>query len=78
MQAKFEGLSKTVGVPKVQKRPPAPALEEFASSYEDRNQGIVAVYATGKKVANRTRSSMGRISPLSERFYAKRNAVIQI
>ena len=48
MQAKSEGLSETVGVPKAQKRPPAPPLEEFASSYEDRNQGIVAAYATGE------------------------------
>jgi putative transposase len=48
MQTKLEGLSKTVGVPKAQKRPPAPALEEFASRYQDRNQGIVAAYATGE------------------------------
>jgi DNA-directed RNA polymerase specialized sigma24 family protein len=48
MQAKCEGLSKTVGVPQVQKRPPAPPLEELASKYEDRNQGIVVAYATGE------------------------------
>lgn len=48
MQAKCEGLSKTVGVPKAQKRPPARPLEEWASRYEDRNEGIVAAYATGE------------------------------
>jgi len=31
----------------VQKRPPACPLEELASRYEHRNQGIVAAYATG-------------------------------
>ena len=48
MQAKCKALSKTVGVPKAQKRPPAPPLDELASRYEDRNQGIVAAYATGE------------------------------
>ena len=48
MQTKSEGLSKTVGVPKAQKRRPAAPLEELASRYEDRNQGIVAAYATGE------------------------------
>ena len=48
MQRKSEGLSKTVGVPKAQKRRPAAPLEELASRYEDRNQGIVAAYATGE------------------------------
>ncbi len=48
MQAKHEGLSKTVGVPKVQKRPPAPALEQLASRYKSRNEGIVATYTTGE------------------------------
>ena len=47
MQAKCEGLSKSVGVPLAQKRPPAPPLEELLSRYEDRNQGIVAAYGTG-------------------------------
>jgi len=48
MQAKCEGLSKTVGVLQAQKRPPAPPLEELAARYEDRNQAIVAAYATGE------------------------------
>ena len=48
MQTKSEGLSETVGVPKAQKRRPAAPLEEFASRYEDRNQGVVAAYATGE------------------------------
>ncbi len=48
MQAKREGLSKTVGVPKAQKRSPAPPLEALASRYPNRNEGIVAAYATGE------------------------------
>jgi len=48
MQARCKGLSETVGVPKAQKRPPAPPLEQLASRYKDRNQGIVAAYATGE------------------------------
>ena len=45
-QAESEGLSKTVGVPKAQKRPPAPPLDEFASRYKDGILAIVAAYAT--------------------------------
>jgi hypothetical protein len=48
MQAKREGLSKTAGVPKAQKRPPAPPLAALASTYPNRNEGIVAAYATGE------------------------------
>ena len=48
MQAKCEGLSKTVGVPKAQKRPPAQPLVHLAARHEDRNQAIVAAYATGE------------------------------
>ena len=48
MQAKSESLSKTLGVPKAQKHPPAAPLEEIASRYENRNQGIMAAYATGE------------------------------
>ena len=48
MQAKCEGLLKTVGVAQAQKRPPALPLEALTSKYENRNQGIVAAYATGE------------------------------
>ena len=48
MQAKCKGLSKAVRVPKAQKRPPAPPLAELAAGYEDRNQRVVAAYATGE------------------------------
>jgi len=47
MQAKCEGLSTTVGVPKAQKRPPAQPLEELASKYANRNEAIIVAYATG-------------------------------
>jgi len=48
MQARHAGLSKILGVPKVQKRPPALALEELASRSKSRNEGIVTAYATGE------------------------------
>ena len=48
MQARCEGLSNTVGVPRAQKRAPAPPLEELASGYDNRNDAIVAAYATGE------------------------------
>ena len=48
MQAKDEGLSRTVGVPKVQKRPPAPPLEQLMTEYADRNEAILAAYVTGE------------------------------
>ena len=46
MQAQREELSKTVGVPRAQKRAPAPPLAELTSKYKNRNDGIVAAYAT--------------------------------
>ena len=48
MQAKQEGLSDAVGVPNVQKRPPATPLDKISSEYDDRNKGILASYATGE------------------------------
>jgi len=48
MQARRQGLPKIVGVPKVQKRPPAPPLNVLLSRYKKRNEGIVAAYATGE------------------------------
>ena len=48
MQATREGLSKAVGVPKTQKRPPAPPIEDLASKYRNRNEAIAAIYATGE------------------------------
>jgi len=47
MQSMCEGLSTTVGVPKAQKRPPALPLSELSSQYTNRNEAIVAAYATG-------------------------------
>lgn len=47
MQARCEGLSKTVGVPRAQTRAPAPPLAELTSKYRNRNDAIVAAYATG-------------------------------
>ena len=48
MQAKSEGLSEAVGVPKTQTRPPAPPIEELASKYRNRHEAIAAIYATGE------------------------------
>ncbi|MBU0501366.1 MAG: addiction module toxin RelE, partial [Gammaproteobacteria bacterium] len=36
------------GVPKAQKRPPAPPLERFMAEYANRDEGIAAAYATGE------------------------------
>jgi len=38
----------TLGVPKIQQRKPAPSLEKLTSAYPDRNDAIVAAYATGQ------------------------------
>jgi len=48
MQAKHEGLSKVVGVPKAQMRRPAPSLKKLALEYEDRDQATAVAYATGE------------------------------
>ncbi|MES9859064.1 MAG: hypothetical protein ABW166_21100 [Sedimenticola sp.] len=48
MQTKHAGLSRVVGVPKAQKRPPAPSLDQISSEYEARDEGILAAYATGE------------------------------
>jgi len=48
MQSKDEMLSKTVGVPKGHKRPPAPPIGKLMAEHTDRDSGIAAVYATGE------------------------------
>ncbi len=47
MQARLEGLSRTVGVPKVQKRAPAVPLKKLTAQYKSRDDGIVAAYESG-------------------------------
>ncbi len=48
MQDRLKGLSQTVGVPKVQKRPPAVSLKKLAATCKTRDGGIVAAYETGQ------------------------------
>jgi hypothetical protein len=48
MQGASEGLSKTIGVPKAQKRPPVLPIDELASKYHNRNKAIAAIHATGE------------------------------
>ena len=48
MLANDESNAEAIGVPKVQKRIPAPPLELLASGYATRDAGIVAAYATGE------------------------------
>lgn len=48
MLAMDESFSTAIGVPRAQQRPVAPALEQLASMYTNRNEGIVAAYATGQ------------------------------
>ncbi len=47
MQARLKGLSRTVGVPKVQKRAPAVPLKKLAAQFKSRDDGIVAAYESG-------------------------------
>ena len=39
--------SAAVAIPRAQRRPPAPSLDEIAASYPDRNAAIAAAHATG-------------------------------
>ena len=48
MQAHRDDVSLDVNIPKAQRRPPARALEEIAADYRDREQAMVAAYATGE------------------------------
>lgn len=48
MQATLGGELLDVNIPKVHRRPPAKPLEEIAADYRDRNEAIVAAYATGE------------------------------
>ena len=47
-QAMDESLPGKIGVPKAQSRPPAPTLEELGSTFNKRNDAIVAAHATGE------------------------------
>ena len=46
-QAKAKVHGDVLTVPRVQRRPPAPALADIAAGHRDRNAAIVAAYATG-------------------------------
>lgn len=48
MQENIVGLSKDVNIPRIQRRAPAPPLLSFLEKGDDRNQAIVAAYATGE------------------------------
>jgi len=48
MQAKLQGLSKDVNIPRVQRRPRAPSLEAITKAHLSRNDAIVAAHATGE------------------------------
>ena len=48
MQAMSEHLPDTVGVPQTQRRPPAPPLAVLAAEAVNRDEAIVAAYATGE------------------------------
>lgn len=48
MQANLDGESLDVNIPKAQRRPPAKPLEDIVADYRDRNEAIVAAYATGE------------------------------
>ncbi len=48
MQAMNKSLPDTVGVPRAQRRPPAPPLAVLSAEIPDRDEAIVAAYATGE------------------------------
>ena len=48
MQAMSECLPDTAGVPRAQRRPPAPPLSVLTSERPNRSEPIVAAYATGE------------------------------
>ena len=48
MQAMNENLPDTVGVPRAQRRPPAPPLAVLVAENSNRDESIVAAYATGE------------------------------
>jgi hypothetical protein len=48
MQAMNENLPDTVGVPRAQRRPPAPPLAVLVAENSNRDEAIVAAYATGE------------------------------
>ncbi len=49
MQAKLKKKDRDdLNIPKAQRRPPPPRLEEFAKRCDDRNQAIVAAHRTGE------------------------------
>ncbi len=48
MQGKLGKNSPDVNIPRVQRRPPAPALDVIRARYRGRDQGIVAAYKTGE------------------------------
>lgn len=48
MKAHLDGEPLDVNIPKVQRRAPAKPLEEIAAGCRDRNEAIIAAYATGE------------------------------
>ena len=48
MQAHLDDASVDRNIPKAQRRPPSRPLEEIEADYQDRNEAIVAAYATGE------------------------------
>lgn len=47
-QAKCENLATDINIPKAQRRPPAPSLEEISAKQSNRNKAIVEMYRTGQ------------------------------
>ncbi|MBU0499970.1 MAG: hypothetical protein KJ558_16755, partial [Gammaproteobacteria bacterium] len=66
------------GVPKAQKRPPAPPLERFMAEYANRDEGIAAAYATGEYSYQQIADRCGFISPPLARLYAGRGVGIEL
>jgi putative transposase len=59
MQARLRGDSEDVNIPRVQRRPPAPALAVIKAEYTDRNAAMVAAYQTGEYSYHRIAEHFG-------------------
>ncbi len=48
VQQKIKALPEDLNIPKTQRRPPALPLKKAAQAHANRNEAIVAIYATGE------------------------------
>jgi hypothetical protein len=59
MQARLQGDSRDVNIPRVQRRPPAPALTVIEAEHTDRNAAMIVAYQTGEYSYHRIAEHFG-------------------